>query len=284
IALPSQTHEKHGKSGTSFSATRLRSQMRVTITGTCQGVLVFLYGSYLLLDGFTNEFSEEFKFDRMTSYTVTTLFISGTTLSCSITPVFFMTTCAWLNFYFYLQIVSSRCALIQWARTIIKCTIVAIDGFITLLARLATETAPNLLLNECDFQLNLTFTMDHATEMYNRISFYIMMSHYMLILIVMVLSSWSTVSYLHRHMKHVTKSGTSFSSQRLRVPITGICHFIQNLHHSHGDTLGLGQTVFRERIIDICKAFNLLTPTLTKYYDSKYRPTADNETHMCNVW
>uniref|UniRef100_A0A8C6T2B6 Uncharacterized protein n=1 Tax=Neogobius melanostomus TaxID=47308 RepID=A0A8C6T2B6_9GOBI len=70
--------------GTSFSATRLRSQMRVTITGTCQGVLVFLYGSYLLLDGFTNEFSEEFKFDRMTSYTVTTLFISGTTVTLGI--------------------------------------------------------------------------------------------------------------------------------------------------------------------------------------------------------
>ncbi|KAK7939627.1 hypothetical protein WMY93_002953 [Mugilogobius chulae] len=69
--------------GTTISATRLRGQMRVTITGIFQGVIDLIV---------------ELLFDRITDYTVD----------------YNMVSYVWLNFYYYIQIVPASCALFHW--------------------------------------------------------------------------------------------------------------------------------------------------------------------------
>ncbi|XP_055004918.1 uncharacterized protein LOC129407523 [Boleophthalmus pectinirostris] len=201
------------KLGISISATRLRSQMRVTITGMFQGVLFFFYG---LL-----ELAKEYSM-----IVVICELITGFTVDCS------MVGYVWLNFYYYIQIVPAQSALFHWVKRNIKSTIY----------------------------------------------------------VLLVLSSFSTVCYLHKHMKNLGKMGTSFSATRLRsqmrVTITGIfqgvlfflfasyalCEvFVAEYSGKYIDkyiwfsistffisgttvTLGIGQNVFRQRIIDMYKA------------------------------
>ncbi|XP_035532837.1 uncharacterized protein LOC118339357 [Morone saxatilis] len=67
-----------------FSSPRRRSQMRVTITGLSQAVLYFLYATFYFFDEFTYMFSPQFYLSAWVSFTVTSLYLSGTTVNLGI--------------------------------------------------------------------------------------------------------------------------------------------------------------------------------------------------------
>ncbi|CAJ1079874.1 uncharacterized protein LOC119500416 [Xyrichtys novacula] len=72
------------KGSSSFSTPKIQSQMRVTITGICQGVLYVLFDTFNLLESFTNKFSPHYGIGVWLSFTVTSLYISGTTVNLGI--------------------------------------------------------------------------------------------------------------------------------------------------------------------------------------------------------
>lgn len=72
-----------------FSTPRVQSQIRVTISGISQGVLYFLYATFYFFDSFTYFFSPHFAFGTWVSFTVTSLYISGTTVNLSIGQAIF---------------------------------------------------------------------------------------------------------------------------------------------------------------------------------------------------
>lgn len=75
--------------GSSFSTPRTQSQMRVTITGISQGVLYLLYATFYLLDSITYNLSPHFLFSAWVSFTVTSLYTSGTTVNLCIGQAIF---------------------------------------------------------------------------------------------------------------------------------------------------------------------------------------------------
>ncbi|GLD59956.1 uncharacterized protein AKAME5_001190700 [Lates japonicus] len=77
------------QTGSCFSAPRIQSQLRVTIAGISQGVLYFLYNTFYLFDSFTYFFSPHFVLSSWISFTVTTLYISGTTVNLCIGQAMF---------------------------------------------------------------------------------------------------------------------------------------------------------------------------------------------------
>ena len=77
-------HVKSVSKGGSISSRRIRRQVRVTISGIFQGLLYFLYGTYYFFDSFTYKFSNHFIISGEISFTVTSLYISGTTINLGI--------------------------------------------------------------------------------------------------------------------------------------------------------------------------------------------------------
>ncbi|CAK6970301.1 taste receptor type 2 member 7-like [Scomber scombrus] len=75
------------QSGSSFST--LRSQMRIAITGIFQGVLYFLYSTFYVSVSLFNLHSTCCYVDPFVSFTVTSLYLSGTTVSLGIGQVAF---------------------------------------------------------------------------------------------------------------------------------------------------------------------------------------------------
>ncbi|XP_051259928.1 taste receptor type 2 member 7-like [Dicentrarchus labrax] len=70
--------------GSYFSCPTIRSQMRVTITGISQAVLYLLYATFYFFDAFTYIFSSQFHLNTWVSFTVTSLYLSGTTVNLGI--------------------------------------------------------------------------------------------------------------------------------------------------------------------------------------------------------
>ncbi|KAJ0070171.1 hypothetical protein NL108_002482 [Boleophthalmus pectinirostris] len=215
--------------------------------------------------------------------------ITGFTVDCS------MVGYVWLNFYYYIQIVPAQSALFHWVKRNIKSTIYVLLGtdiLITMLTRIFYVVFM-YLINEIVHHSSDSFfnmTIWGGLEESYAFSFYMTLLHYAVMLCVTVLSSFSTVCYLHKHMKNLGKMGTSFSATRLRsqmrVTITGIfqgvlfflfasyalCEvFVAEYSGKYIDkyiwfsistffisgttvTLGIGQNVFRQRIIDMYKA------------------------------
>ncbi|XP_028250398.1 uncharacterized protein LOC114426918 [Parambassis ranga] len=77
------------QSGSTFSTPRLRSQMRVSITGILQGVLCFLYDSFYLIDAFIFILPTQFSINAYVSITVTMVYVSGTSLNLGIGQTIF---------------------------------------------------------------------------------------------------------------------------------------------------------------------------------------------------
>ncbi|XP_076603686.1 uncharacterized protein LOC143330810 [Chaetodon auriga] len=70
--------------GSRFSTPRVQSQMRVTITGVSQGVLYLLYSTFYLFDSFAYNLSSRMALSLWVSFTVTSVYISGTTVNLGI--------------------------------------------------------------------------------------------------------------------------------------------------------------------------------------------------------
>ncbi|KAJ0005868.1 hypothetical protein NQD34_015762 [Periophthalmus magnuspinnatus] len=201
-----------------------------------------------------------------------------------------MVSYVWLNFYYYIQIVPAQSALFHWVKRNIKSTIyvlLGIDILITIMSRIKLFTS--ILVEISGFPSNATAGV-FAMKPPDQFSFFVIMMHGAVMLCVSVVSSLSTVCYLHKHMKNMGKMGTSISATRLRgqmrVTITGIFQgvlfffyvsyllcsgftvmfskftlsiritFTINTFFLSGTTvtLGIGQNVFRQRIVDMYKA------------------------------
>uniref|UniRef100_A0AAQ5X4V6 Taste receptor type 2 n=1 Tax=Amphiprion ocellaris TaxID=80972 RepID=A0AAQ5X4V6_AMPOC len=301
------------QSSSKFTSPRIQSQRRVTITGILQGVLYLLYDSFYLIDSFTWMFSSHFYFSAWIFITATSLYISGTTVNLGIAFLVpwmivqyyahnSMTCYAWLNFYYYIQIVPAQRSLWIWMKKNIRSVIyvaLAVDT-ILLLFNGTVDIVEALLLSP--FDLYLTFNNDtwsghfndelHVTSL---VSFFILRLYIIFCLCVMIVSSFSTVCYLHRHMKSMAQSSSKFTSPRIqsqrRVTITGILQGVFYLVYdsfylidsftwlfsSHfyfsawitftatslyisGTTvnLGIGQAIFRQRAVDVWKAIKAL--------------------------
>ncbi|XP_035030851.2 taste receptor type 2 member 8-like [Hippoglossus stenolepis] len=71
-------------SGSCFNAPRIQRHMRVAVTGACQGAVYFLYAIYYLFTSFSEVYSSNFFLGYWALFTVTSLFISGTTVNLGI--------------------------------------------------------------------------------------------------------------------------------------------------------------------------------------------------------
>ena len=77
------------KGGSSISSGRIRRQVGVTISGIFQGLLYFLYGTYYFFDSFFGQFSNHVIISGQISFTVTSLYITGTTVNLGIGQTMF---------------------------------------------------------------------------------------------------------------------------------------------------------------------------------------------------
>lgn len=77
-------HVRSVSKGGSISSQRIRRQVRVTISGIFQGLLYFLYGTYYFFDSLFGQFSNHVIISGQISFTVTSLYISGTTVNLGI--------------------------------------------------------------------------------------------------------------------------------------------------------------------------------------------------------
>lgn len=207
-----------------------------------------------------------------------------------------MSTSVWLNFFYYTQIVPAQRALFIWVKRNIKIIIywgLFVDRAFFLFD-LAVSTSLLYFLKNVEGNDNSTYTSTNDTVSDStdglfytvEVCFYFKVIYMFFCLCVMVGSSWVTVCYLHRHMKRMKETGSTFSSLRLhsqmRVTITGILQgilyflcalwilisfFSVNFSmvfsytifntvislYMFGTTvnLGIGQSVFRQRAADI---------------------------------
>ncbi len=207
-----------------------------------------------------------------------------------------MTFSVWLNFYYYIQIVPLQRALLIWVKRNIKSVIytaMLVDG--TLFSLGGSLVIGNVILQPRSKlpDINGTWT-DHRIyylSIASRICFFIVQIHTLVYLCVMMVSSFSTVHFLHCHIRRMRQKGSFLSTARLqgqiRVSITGIfqgvlsclygllflanslnyifsrrfffspwVYLTVNSVYLSGTTviLGLGQTAFRQRAVDVWKA------------------------------
>uniref|UniRef100_A0A8C7HWS1 Taste receptor type 2 n=1 Tax=Oncorhynchus kisutch TaxID=8019 RepID=A0A8C7HWS1_ONCKI len=295
------------ESGSTFSSPRLHSQMRVTITGILQGILYFLCALWIFISFFSINFSMVFNYTFFN--TVISLYMFGTTVNLGLRPMMAynliliglckayvnMSTSVWLNFFYYTQIVPAQRALFIWVKRNIKIIIywgLFVDRVLFLFD--LASVIYYVTITEGNDNINDTSTNDTVSGSTDGlfytdlVCFYSKMIYMFFCLCVMVGSSWVTVCYLHRHMKSMKESGSTFSSPRLhsqmRVTITGILQgilyflcalwiflnifsdnypssikFDYNTYYtvislymfSTTVNLGIGQSVFRQRAADI---------------------------------
>uniref|UniRef100_A0A3P8T4Y4 Taste receptor type 2 n=1 Tax=Amphiprion percula TaxID=161767 RepID=A0A3P8T4Y4_AMPPE len=208
-----------------------------------------------------------------------------------------MTCYAWLNFYYYIQIVPAQRSLWIWMKKNIRSVIyvaLAVDTILLLFN--STVGIVSSLLRRTTY-INDTWTghVNHELHVTNIVSVINLRLYIVFCLCVMMVSSFSTVCYLHRHMKSMAQSSSKFTSPRIqsqrRVTITGILQgvfyllydsfyllcFFTWMFPSHfvlsswifitatslyisGTTvnLGIGQAIFRQRAVDVWKAIKAL--------------------------
>lgn len=77
------------QSGSSFYTPRIKSHIRITISGISQGVLYILYGTFYFIDVFTLMFSPDFYFTYQVYLTVSSVYIFGTTVNLGIGQTLF---------------------------------------------------------------------------------------------------------------------------------------------------------------------------------------------------
>ncbi|XP_072300225.1 taste receptor, type 2, member 201, tandem duplicate 1 [Eucyclogobius newberryi] len=207
-----------------------------------------------------------------------------------------MVSYVWLNFYYFIQIVPAPFALFRWVKRNIKstiCVLLGTDILITTLSRIRDFFLYVLIQYSSGFPFNATGI--HEFEQTRIFSFYTIMAHYAVMLCVTVVSSLSTVCYLHKHIQRMGKMGPSNSGTRLRaqmrVTITGIFQGVffflfasfllfSSFFNEKSDfwldenikltvttvfitgttvTLGMGQTVLRQRIVKMYDTLKRVT-------------------------
>ncbi|XP_040004733.1 uncharacterized protein LOC120801640 [Xiphias gladius] len=147
-----------------------------------------------------------------------------------------MTSSAWLNFFYYTQIVPAQRALFIWIKKNIKPIIYCI-WLIERILNLSDFTVMFLNNSFVGFEFSNNFSTDHdqhlstsdylpwLAAMYT-IQVSIREAHFFFCLAVMGISSGSTLVYLCRHMRRMVAIGQPFCCSRLsgqvRVTITGI--------------------------------------------------------------
>ena len=202
-----------------------------------------------------------------------------------------MTSSVWLNFFYYTQIVPAQRALSIWIKKNIKSVIYCIwlaerifvvcDVMVIQYRTLGNYTFDGYSYNFTVY--NDTIHLQSESKMLNDILAYVVKTHMIFCLCVMLMTSHCTVVYLCGHMRRMVANGQPVSHPRLRsqvrVTVTGILqgvlylicsvwilhkffplafihpttHFtVINLYMS-GTTvaLGVGQAVFRQRAADI---------------------------------
>ncbi|XP_054644231.1 taste receptor type 2 member 42-like [Dunckerocampus dactyliophorus] len=148
-----------------------------------------------------------------------------------------MSAYVWLTFYYFTQIVPARHALFVWLRRNIKVTIfmaVLLD-FLVVFYNYALETAHFLINWPLLINDNLTLTLitihsNSHTTFLSLVGFIIGKVYMMTTLCIMIISSFTTLRYLHGHMRKLEKSGIPVSASRLRsrlrVTLLGICQSV----------------------------------------------------------
>ncbi|KAJ0070126.1 hypothetical protein NL108_002441 [Boleophthalmus pectinirostris] len=224
-----------------------------------------------------------------------TVFISIFRFILFYTVDYSMAGYVWLNFYYYIQIVPAQSALFHWVKRNIKSTIyvlLSIDVFVTIISRI--NIFVSYVTEISGFHLNKTAGTSDIKQS-DRFSFCMIMMHYTAMLCVTMMSSLSTVCYLHKHMKNIRKLGISISATRLRsqmrVTITGmfqgvlfffyvsylLCNGFTAMFSDFflgaritltitsffisgtTVTLGIGQNVFRQKIVDMYKVLKCVS-------------------------
>ncbi|XP_030643478.1 taste receptor type 2 member 8-like [Chanos chanos] len=254
-----QHHMKSMKMrGNSFSSPRLRSQMRVTITGITQGLLYFATMLWILIRGlFIFYSSDQFDQNDYIVYTVITLYSFGTAVNLGVVlddllpplklhysayalmgflAAVSMTSSVWLNVFYYSQIVPAHRSFFIWMKKNIKMVIfcalvinkiyfffnVVTDSF----AVSIIQNIQGMDINATDINLEASLRQLDALIVISRVKLWLDFIYIFLSLCVMSASSFATVRYLQHHMKSMKMRGNSFSSPRLRsqmrVTITGI--------------------------------------------------------------
>lgn len=208
-------------------------------------------------------------------------------------------TCSvWLTFYYYIQIAPSQRALLIWFKRNIRpsiCTAFLLEKIFILFSG-AMNAANVVLRTSRGFADNNGTQTEHCRDdlhITSLVTFYIVKLHILGCLSIMTVSNFSTVHYLHRHIKSVAQGGlfTPRIQSQLRVTISGVFqgvlfllygtfYFIDSFTYrfsSHfylgawvsltftslyisGTTvnLGIGQTIFRQRAADVWKALTAL--------------------------
>uniref|UniRef100_A0A671W991 Taste receptor type 2 n=1 Tax=Sparus aurata TaxID=8175 RepID=A0A671W991_SPAAU len=232
-------HVRSVSKGGSISSQRIRRQVRVTISGIFQGLLYFLYGTYYFFDSLFGQFSNHVIISGQISFTVTSLYISGTTVNLGIVAFLVswmilllyvylsVSSSVWLNFYYYIQIVPSQRDLLIWVKRNIRSVIymVLLSDVVFFLFFDATNMLKEIYRGLT--VINGTWTEYHSDKLFfiSKVNFFVIKLHTLGCLFIMMFSSFSTAHYLHRHVRSVSKGG-SISSQRIRrqvrVTISGI--------------------------------------------------------------
>ncbi|KAF3843000.1 hypothetical protein F7725_001849 [Dissostichus mawsoni] len=297
--------------GTIYSATmKIKSQIRVTITGIIQGVLFLLFATFTFFDSFTHYLSPHFYLSAWMKLTVSTIYISGTTVNLGIGQAIFrqkvadawkaitsmcgvgmktndvrqplklllwaltcctitclvsatllsfteskgvmlyfrkalyllyissvatsLTSSVWLNFFYYTQIVPAQRALSIWIKKNIKSVnyciwlaeriFVVCDVMVVQYRTLGNYTFDGYSYNFTVY--NDTIHLQSESKMLNDIVAYVVKTHMILCLCVMVMTSHCTLVYLCGHMRRMVANGQPVSHPRLRsqvrVTVTGI--------------------------------------------------------------
>lgn len=211
-----------------------------------------------------------------------------------------MTSSGWLNFFFCMQIVPHKHAVLVWIKRNIRPVI-----YVALLFD-GTQILLNSVMNMVFMATAFTYingTNDYAfPDLYisNTVVVVVSRVHILVCLCVMTFSSFCTTRYLLRHMRNMAESGNSFHTERIkshkRVTIAGISqglvyflygtfyvidtyttmfamhvsvsyrvYFTVTSVYIFGTTvnLGIGQALFRKRAADVWMALKTLGPMVS---------------------
>lgn len=255
-----------------------------TLLGVLVWYSIFYCLSLIVLYGL---FKENSSFKMLMVSLITVLWYMHNSMTCSV----------WLVFYYYIQIVPTQRAFLIWVKRNIRSVIytaLLFDGVLFLFngaVTIAVQTFTGFS------SVNSTWTEPGIDELYfmSYACFLIMKTYIIICLCIMMVSSFSTVQYLHRHIRSVAQGGSCFSTSRiqsqLRVTITGISQgvlyflfgtfyifnsftYIYSPHfylsawitftatslYVSGTTvnLGIGQATFRQRAADVWKKLKAL--------------------------
>ncbi|KAM3607350.1 uncharacterized protein V6R79_006181 [Siganus canaliculatus] len=238
-----------------FSSPKTQSQIRVTITGISQGVLYFIFGFLCSFCWFTANVSLDFTLGPFFGFTVSSLYLSGTTVNLGVGEVdgrmvlasyvvfvsslpINMTSSVWLNFFYCTQIVPAQRFVFVWIKKNIKPIIYCIWAA----ERICTLINAFAVLLDCGRDISFSFqnsniTMFHDIELldvppselyFTVCSMFIFtnIGYFLICLCVMLISSSCTAVYLCRHLHRLISNGLPITCPRLRshvrVTIFGI--------------------------------------------------------------